>query len=177
MEFQALKDIIKAIILCSKEPVKINEILRAFDDCEDIEVVDIEQAISALLDEDDPIYDLKKIAGGYEYEIKIKFSPWIQKSKGIEPDASDLSNALLITVAIIAYYQPVSREEIYERRGGVQTNAKIYQQLESRGWIEEVELEGRVSRAILYKTTDEFLRYFRLKSIFDLPPIEALIND
>ena len=176
MDNKALQDIVKAIIQSYSEPVKLDEILRAFDDCDDIEVLDVKAAIDVLLQEDETTQKLKEIAGGYRYQIKQKYSKWIQKAKDIDLDADKLSRAVAETVMYIAYHEPVSRAEIDAFRG-CQTHLTVYHQLEERGWIKVVEYGGIRKTAALYRTTDKFLADFCMKSLRELPPLKALVQE
>lgn len=172
MEQNELQNIVKAIIQASNETVKLDDILLAFEEEERIDIDDVKFSIKYLLDNPDETQELVQIAGGYRYQIKQKFNKWIQKAKQIDLEAEFLSRAVSETVMYIAYNQPVSRADIDKFRG-CQTHAMVYNQLEERGWIEVVEIGGERNSAFLYGTTDTFLEYFGLNSIFDLPPLES----
>lgn len=171
MNQSSLQNIIKAIIQGSNKPVKIDDILRAFVD-DNIEVSMVKAAIKNLLMEDDVTQQLRKIAGGYQYHIKLEYTKWLQRAQEVEVDESKLPRALVETLAIIVYKQPISRGEI-ELLRGCQTHLTVYNQLEERGWVRVVAYGGERNTAALYGTTEEFLEYFGLSSVFDLPDLES----
>jgi len=170
MEKAELKNIVQAIIQASSKPVTLEELYQVFME-DKVDTADITDAIETLLKMNDPIQELKPIAGGYRFHLKSQYVPWIQRAQDPEERADPLPRALLETLAIIAYKQPVSRGEVDLIRGK-QTSAFVYQELEERGWAKVVAYGGESKRAALYGTTMTFLEYFGLNSIHDLPNLE-----
>ncbi|HET7629216.1 MAG TPA: SMC-Scp complex subunit ScpB [Bacillales bacterium] len=112
-------------------------------------------------------FELVEIAGTYKFMTKPELAPYIQKLLE-SPGEARLSQAALETLAIVAYKQPITRAEIEDIRG-VKTE-KVLQTLAAHALIKEVGRAEGTGRAILYGTTDEFLQYFGLHSLQELPP-------
>lgn len=111
--------------------------------------------------------ELVEVAGTYKFMTKPEIAPYIQRL--IEaPGKSSLSQAALETLAIVAYKQPITRAEIEDIRG-VKSERPL-QTLVSHALVKEVGRAQTTGRAILYGTTDEFLQYFGLHSLQELPP-------
>jgi segregation and condensation protein B len=115
-----------------------------------------------------------KLAGTYQLATKKEFSPYLKKLVE-SPNNTALSQAALETLAIIAYKQPITRIEIEEIRG-VKTERPL-QTLTAKALIKEVGRAEGSGRAYLYGTTKEFLDYFGLKSIKDLPPLPEKLEE
>lgn len=173
MDRVEVQNIIRAIIQASVKPVRLEELYQVFEEYEEVKAKDIEEAVVALLKIEEPVQELKSVAGGYRYEIKAKYVPWVCKAQDSEAKVEPLSRALIETLAIIAYKQPISRGEADLIRGK-STSWVVFQQLEERGWIKVVAYGGEARRAALYGTTMEFLEYFGLNSIEDLPELEGM---
>ncbi len=171
MEQSEIRDIIHAIILASPSPIVYDKLREIFP--LEIEENQIKVALNQLLKIKHSVQRLVKIAGGYQFQIKPEFAAWILKAKGEQNKIEKLSKATLETLAIIAYRQPITRVEIETIRGN-SLHATVIQQLEERGWIHVVGYTGATKRAILYGTTREFLVYFGLNSVHELPKIEGL---
>jgi segregation and condensation protein B len=170
MEKVELRNIVQAIIQASPKPVTLEELCQVFTE-DKVDTTDITDAIETLLKMNDPVQELKPIAGGYRFHLKSQYVPWIQRAQDPEERADPLPRASLETLAIIAYKQPVSRGEVDLIRGK-QTSVFVYQELEEREWIKIVAYGGESKRAALYGTTIMFLEYFGLNSIHDLPNLE-----
>ena len=173
MDSIELQNIIRAIIQASAKPVILEDLYQVFQEQKRVEARDIQAAIAALLKAEDPVQELKKVAGGYRYQIKQKYTPWILKTSEAEIESEPLSQALVETLAIIAYKQPVSRGEADYIRGK-STAWQVFQQLEERGWIKVVAYDEENKRMALYGTTEEFLAYFGLNSLYDLPDLPEI---
>lgn len=173
MEPLELQHIVRAIIQGSAKPLNVKEIMLAFTDDANITAVKVQLAIEDLLAMEDPVHELQEIAGGYRYQIKSQYAPWLQKAQGQEALLERPSRVLNEVLAIIAYKQPITRGEIDLLRGA-STHLTIFQQLEERGWIKIVAYGGTNKRAALYGTTSEFLAYFGLNSVYDLPVMEEI---
>ncbi|MBS9780202.1 MAG: SMC-Scp complex subunit ScpB [Moraxellaceae bacterium] len=117
------------------------------------------------------VLTLNKTASGYRLQIADKYSPLIQK---VFPQRLDsLSQAMLETLSVIAYKQPVTRSDIEQVRG-VSVSSNILRQLFDKGWIIEKGHRETLGRPALLHTTDEFLDAFGLKSVNELPPLPDL---
>ena len=164
-----LKNIVEAVLLASDAPVGVARIQGLFDDETKPEASRIHEALAALeADYAERGVELKKIGGGYRFQTREKYAEYLRKLHAVRPPR--LSRALLETLAIIAYRQPVSRGDIEEVRG-VAVSSDIMQRLQERGWIKEIGVRDVPGRPALFSTTPEFLSYFSLSSLKDLPDL------
>lgn len=138
----------------------------------DLELMDVEAGLSELKSQYNETEErgitLKELAGTYQLTTKESVADTIQKLVE-NPTSNVLSNASLEVLAIVAYKQPITRAELEDLRG-VKSERPI-QTLVSRALIKEVGRAEGPGRAILYGTTKEFLNYFGLKDISELPPL------
>ncbi|MGJ8678682.1 SMC-Scp complex subunit ScpB [Paraglaciecola sp.] len=115
---------------------------------------------------------LVEVASGYRFQSMDSLSPWL--SKLWHEQAPRYSRAMLETLSLIAYRQPITRGEIEDVRG-VSVSSHIMKTLSERGWIKVIGHKEVPGRPSLYATTKEFLDYFSLKSLADLPSAEAFL--
>lgn len=176
--------IIESLIFSSDEPLKIEEIIRAIKgiDGEEITITadEIEETVSAInqqLEEALRPYKIMKIAGGFSFSTKQEFSKYLGYLSN-EKSKRRLSQSALETLAIIAYKQPITKPEIEMIRG---VNADyIMNTLLEKSLISISGRAETVGRPLLYGTTDEFLKYFGLNKLTDLPKpreIEEIMQD
>ncbi len=173
MELPELQHIVKAIIQAAIKPVIFEELMLAFTVEENITSKQVRLVLKNLLEANEPVQELKEIAGGYRYQIKSQYTLWIRRAQGIEDLVEKNTRIMNEVLAIIAYRQPISRQEIDLIRGA-STHLTVLQQLEERGWIKIVAYGGKKHRAALYGTTIGFLEYFGLNSICELPDLENI---
>ncbi len=167
-----LKNILESAIFASPSPLSVEELLSLFAD----EEKPTRQQIQTLIKELQNDYatrplEVVEVASGYRFQVRAKFSPWISKMWQDKPPK--LSRAMLETLAIIAYRQPVTRAEIEAIRGVV-VSTQIIKALFDRDWIVVVGHREVPGRPALLATTREFLDAFSLKGLADLPPLAAL---
>ena len=167
-----LKMIIEAALLAAGEPLSIERLLVLFEE----EARPKREAVRAVLSELEQEYEkrgvqLVEVASGFRLQIRRELSPWI--SRLWEERASRYSRALLETLALIAYRQPITRGEIENVRG-VSVSSSIVKTLLERGWIKVIGYREVPGRPALYGTTRAFLDYFNLKTLGDLPPLAEL---
>ena len=169
-----LKAIIEAALFAAQRPLNIGEIEGLFPEEEKPEVAAIRAALADLAEEyrTRPI-ELKEVASGFRYQVRAAFSPWV--SRLFEERPARYSKALLETLAIIAYRQPVTRGEIEDIRG-VSVSTLIIRTLLERDWVHVVGHKEVPGRPALYATTRQFLDYFNLQSLNDLPALQALVE-
>lgn len=167
--------IVEAFLFASHYPLSIKAIQQLFNEYERPELKDIETAIDELIVqyENRPL-ELKKVASGYRFQIRTELSPYLGQL--FEEKPAKYSRALLETLAIIAYRQPVTRGDIEDIRG-VSVSSSIIQTLLEREWIKIVGQKAVPGRPNLYGTTKEFLNYFNLESLTDLPSLAAVLTD
>lgn len=167
-----IKDIIEAALFAANESLSVPEIRNLFL----IEERPDKNQVKKLLNELREEYSKKSIelvntASGYRFQVKTEFSEWI--SRLWEEKPVKYSRALLETLAIIAYQQPATRGEIEEIRG-VAVSTNIIRTLEEREWIRVVGHKEVPGRPALYATTRQFLDYFNLLTLADLPSLVEL---
>ena len=169
---QEIKELLEALLLCSAEPLT----LAALTDLTGFESPDILEALD-LLQQDyhqqGRGFEICEIAGGWMFATFPRHSPYIEKL--VKPRLSSLTNASLEVLSIIAYRQPVTRGEMEEIRG-VNCDSSVNTLLE-RGLIREAGRKDVPGKPILFATTTDFLKYFGLTSLLDLPVLEAPIED
>ena len=168
------KSIVEALLFASgDEGLSLKQLIIVLE-LEEHEVIDILAELSDSYRAKERGIDLVEVAGHYQLTTKKDHANYLKKLVEA-PVNTSLSQAALETLAIIAYQQPITRIEIEEIRG-VKTERPI-QTLVSKVLIKEVgRIEG-TGRAILYGTTKEFLEYFGLKSIKELPPLPNKASD
>ncbi len=165
------KQIVEALIFASDIPISIKKICQIVDDLDESEAKTIVGDIGNKFDNDSGGFILKKIAGGYEFVTSPRFALWVQKLAS-DKKRTRLSQAGLEIAAIVAYRQPIIRAEI-EKIRGVDCGGSIRTLLEKK-LITIVGREKSPGRPLIYATTDEFLRYFGVDSLEDLPKIEEI---
>ena len=116
-------------------------------------------------------FELKKVASGYRFQVRQELSEWV--SRLWEEKPGKYSRAFLETLALIAYKQPLTRADIEVVRG-VAVSPNIIRTLMERGWIRIVGTRDTPGRPSLYGTTKEFLDYFNVSSLSDLPPLAQI---
>jgi len=175
IEADKLKQILEAALLAADEPLTIDQFLKLFRDGEtDPETVrnDVRAALKVLEDEAaDRGYELARVASGFRYQVRQELSPWISRLWDEKPPR--YSRALLETLALVAYKQPVTRGDIEDVRG-VSVSQSIMRTLIERGWIRVVGQREVPGRPAMYGTTKAFLDYFNLKSLDQLPPLPEI---
>ena len=166
--------IVEALLFASQQPLTVKDIQQLFNDYEQPELSDIQMAIDELIVnyQTRPL-ELKKVASGYRFQIRTELSPWVGRL--FEEKPTKYSRALLETLAIIAYRQPVTRGDIEDIRG-VSVSSSIIQTLLEREWIKIVGQKAVPGRPNLYGTTKEFLDYFNLASLSDLPSLVSVLS-
>jgi segregation and condensation protein B len=172
MENQQLKYIIEAALLAAGRPLDLNELQSLFGD-DDPPAKDDIRAVIASLQEDyaDRGIAVQEVASGFRVQIRTSMSSWLGRLW--EERAPRYSRALMETLAIIAYRQPVTRGDVEDIRGvGVTTN--IMRSLLERNWIRVVGFRDVPGKPAIYGTAKEFLDYFGLKKLDDLPPLADL---
>ena len=164
------KQLIEAALFCSQEPLDLEKLKRLIHD----DNADVKEIIESLqADCTDRGVELVKVASGYRYQAKQAFADGMRVL--YEKNPPKYSRALLETLALIAYRQPITRGEIEEVRG-VAVNANIMKLLQEREWIKVVGQKDVPGKPALFATTKAFLDYFNLKSLSDLPPLDELID-
>jgi segregation and condensation protein B len=172
MENGQLKGIIEAALLAYGQPLNIEQLREIFDEFERPDAAAVRLALTALAAdcEGRPV-ELVEVASGWRLQVRREFSTRLSKLWQERP--TRYSRALLETLALIAYRQPITRGEIENVRG-VTVNPNIVRTLTERGWIRVVGHREVPGHPELLGTTREFLDYFSLKSLDELPSLAAL---
>ena len=164
--------ILEAALLTSQEPLPVAELKKLFDG-----TINSKQLL-AMLSElgnqwQEKGIELVEVASGWRFQSRPEMQVYLEKLNPQKPPR--YSRAVLETLAIIAYRQPVTRGDIEEIRG-VAVSSAILKTLETRGWIEIVGHRNVPGRPQLYATTPNFLNDLNLQSLDQLPPLDELIN-
>lgn len=172
IELELLKRIIEAAILAAGNPLTPAQLLGLFENGETVSHDDIARALESLqADCQDRGIELVEVASGFRYQVRQDVHPWVARLWTEKP--SRYSRALLETLALIAYRQPITRAEIEQIRGvGVSTH--IVKTLEEREWIRVVGHRDVPGKPALFGTTRGFLDYFNLKSLDELPSLSEI---
>ncbi len=167
-----LNILLEAILSAAQTPLKISDIQTLFDIHEQPTVDDIKEALQVLKYKlDGRGVELVEVASGYRIQVPQQYSQWV--SRLYEEKPQRYSRALLETLALIAYRQPISRGDIEEIRG-VSVSSNIMKTLQEREWIKILGQREVPGRPNLYGTTKQFLDDFNLKQLSELPPLIEL---
>ena len=172
MENQQLKYIVEAALLAAGRPLDLNELQALFGEEDPPGRDDLRAAILSLQEDyAERGISVQEVASGFRIQVRSSMSSWLARLW--EERAPRYSRALMETLAIIAYRQPVTRGDVEDIRGvGVTTN--IMRSLLERNWIRVVGFRDVPGKPAIYGTTKEFLDYFGLKKLDDLPPLAEL---
>ncbi len=172
MDNEQLKYIVEAALLAAGRPLDISELQSLFGEDHPPGKDDVRAAILSLQEDyASRGITLQEVASGFRVQIRTSMSGWLTRLW--EERAPRYSRALMETLAIIAYRQPVTRGDVEDIRGvGVTTN--IMRALLERTWIRVVGFRDVPGKPAIYGTTREFLDYFGLKKLDDLPPLADL---
>ncbi len=166
-----LKTIVEALLLAAGEPLALDRLLELFPEAERPDREALRAALAMLAaDYSGRGVELIEVASGFRLQVPKAFSPWV--SRLWEERTANYSRALLETLALIAYRQPITRGEIEDVRG-VSVSSSIMKTLQERGWIKVVGHREVPGRPALFATTRAFLDYFNLKSLSELPALTA----
>ncbi len=172
MPIEQLKPILEAALLASTHPLSMSQLGDLFSAEEDVSHRQIAEALAALGEDcAGRGVELLEVASGFRYQVRQDIQPWVARMWTERP--SRYSRALLETLALIAYRQPITRPEIEQIRGVV-VSTNIIKTMEEREWIRVVGYRDMPGKPALFGTTRAFLDYFNLKSLDELPPLSAI---
>ena len=173
MEIDKLKTILEALFAAADKPLSVNQIFDLFvGDIDQPGKDEIRQAIAELGERyRQSGFELKEVASGYRFQVRSEFETWIARLWEQKPPR--YSRALMETLALIAYRQPITRGEIEDIRG-VSVSSNIIKTLQEREWVKPLGHKEVPGRPTLYGTTREFLDYFNLKSLNELPTLSEI---
>ncbi|MCX7189913.1 MAG: SMC-Scp complex subunit ScpB [Methylotenera sp.] len=167
-----LKNVLEAALLTSHEPLSLDDMTRLF--AERMERTTLRMLLDELKqDWETRTMELVQVATGYRFQARADYTPFLAR---LNPEKqAKYSRAVMETLAIIAYKQPVTRGDIEEIRG-VAVNPNVMRQLQERDWVDVVGQREVPGRPSLYATTKHFLDDLNLRSLAELPPIEEFVQ-
>ena len=166
-----LSEIIEALLLSASRPISIDDMVKVFEDPKPTKD-EIRNALNVIDDDcTNRGIELKRIASGYRLQVKQTLSSYVAKLWEEKPQK--FSKATLETLSLIAYKQPITRGEIEEIRG-VTVGTQLMRGLMERGWVKIVGQRDVPGKPSLYSTTKEFLDYFGMQHLRELPDLPSL---
>ena len=179
MDIVKLQQILEGALLASHKPLTVEKMLSLFP--EDVfreedrpDGNQIRDALVAITEScEDRGFELKKVASGYRFQVKQALAPWVGRLWEEKPQR--YTRAMLETLALIAYRQPITRGEIEEIRG-VAVSSNIIRTLQEREWVRIVGHRDVPGRPAMFATTRQFLDYFNLENLNELPPLAEIRN-
>ncbi|WP_266181787.1 SMC-Scp complex subunit ScpB [Dyella humicola] len=172
MQIEQLKPIIEAALLATTQPMTIPQLLELFGEEDEVGRDEVAKALEALAEDcTGRGVELQEVASGFRYQVRQDMHQWLSKMWTERP--SRYSRALLETLALIAYRQPITRPEIEQIRGVV-VSSSIIKTMEEREWIRVVGYRDVPGKPALFGTTRAFLDYFNLKSLDELPALSEI---
>ncbi|MGA8132885.1 MULTISPECIES: SMC-Scp complex subunit ScpB [Pseudomonas] len=171
-EPRELAPLLEAFLLASGKPQSLERLFELFEEGERPEPPVFKKALTILAKScEGRAFELREVASGYRLQVREKFAPWVGRLWEERPQR--YSRAMLETLALIAYRQPITRGEIEDVRG-VAVNSQIVKTLLEREWIRVVGYREVPGKPAMFATTKAFLDHFNLKNLDDLPPLAEL---
>ena len=172
MEPDKIKQIVEAAIFAADGPLDRDALLLLFDEQERPEKADLSRSLEQISEDyAERGIELKEVASGFRFQVRKDLGPWVSRLWQEKPPR--YSRAILETLALVAYRQPITRGEIEEIRG-VSVSSHIIKSLLERSWVRVVGHRDVPGRPAMFATTRQFLDYFDLKSLEDLPPLSEI---
>ncbi len=173
MDTAKLRSILEALFAAADKPLSVNQLYELFvGDIEQPGKDEIRKAIHELQAQyESGGMELKQVASGFRLQVRPEFETWVARLWEQKPPR--YSRALMETLALIAYRQPITRGEIEDIRG-VSVSSNIIKTLQEREWVKPLGHKEVPGRPTLYGTTREFLDYFNLKSLNELPTLAEI---
>ena len=172
MDHSEIKNILEAALLAAGRPLSLDQLVGLFGKGSVPELQTLKEVLGELaLEYTDKGIELKEVGSGYRIQIRSSMSDWLAPLW--EERAPRYSRALLETLSLIAYRQPITRGEIEEVRG-VAVSTNIVRTMLERGWVRVVGHRDVPGKPAMFGTTKRFLDYFGLKNLDDLPPLSEI---
>jgi segregation and condensation protein B len=172
MNEKQLIKIIEAVLFAADGPMSLNQLLALFDENSGVDKNTLVLALESIKQDcHTRSIELREVASGYRFQVKQDYADWV--SKLWEDKPAKYSKATMETLSLIAYRQPITRAEIEEVRG-VSVSSHIIKSMTERNWVKVVGHRDVPGKPALYATTKEFLDYFNLKSLEDLPSLAEI---
>ena len=167
-----VKMIVEGLLLAAGRPLSLDNIAQVFSKSERPDKKELKSVMDAIsADCNDRGFELKEVASGFRFQVKQEIGEWVAKLWEERPPR--YTRALLETLALIAYRQPITRGDIEEIRG-VAVSPNIIRTLLDREWVRVVGHRDVPGRPALFATTKQFLDYFNIKSLQELPPLSEI---
>ncbi|HYF98170.1 MAG TPA: SMC-Scp complex subunit ScpB [Coxiellaceae bacterium] len=174
MSNEHLKPVIEAALFAAGEPITVERLQQLFEPNNKPNAKELTAVLEALREDyQNRSLELVEVASGYRFQVRRDYAPWLQRLWEKRP--ARYSRALLETLALVAYRQPITRGEIEDVRG-VAISTNIMKILQEREWVKVVGYKDVPGKPALYATTKNFLDYFNLKSINELPSLQELMS-
>ena len=171
---EQLSNIVEASLFAASEPLNLERLQALFDEGQQPSKDTLYQVLQQLQQSyEGRGVELKEVASGYRFQARQEVSPWVSRMWEEKPQR--YTRATLETLALIAYRQPITRAEIEDIRG-VSVSSNIVKTLQERNWVRIVGHRDVPGRPAMYATTRQFLDYFNLKSLDELPPLAELMD-
>lgn len=168
MDTDRIRQIVEAALLAAGQPLSKAQLLALFDEADKVDAKRLDLVLAELAAGcAGRGIELREVASGFRFQVRQEIYPWVARLW--TERSSRYSRALLETLALIAYRQPITRGEIEQIRG-VAVASSIIRTLEERGWIRVLGHRDVPGKPALYGTTKAFLDHFNLKSLDELPP-------
>lgn len=172
MNQKKIKDIVEGALLAAGRPLTLEQLGLLFAEDERPDPKMLQDAVTALAEDyADRAIELREVGSGFRIQVRGTVALWVQRLWEERP--TRYSRALLETLALIAYRQPITRAEIEDVRG-VSISTSIMKTLQDREWIRIVGYRDVPGRPAMYGTTKQFLDYFGVKSLDELPTLAEL---
>ncbi|MDG2018318.1 MAG: SMC-Scp complex subunit ScpB [Porticoccaceae bacterium] len=169
MNSDLIKKIVEGALMAAGKSLDLNHLERLFEDQERPPRDQLKVALEEIdTDCRGRGFDLKQTASGYRFQVQQELAPWVNRLWEEKPKR--YSRAMLETLSLIAYRQPLTRGDI-ELVRGVAVSSEIIKTLQEREWIRVVGYRDVPGKPALFATTKQFLDYFNLKSLDDLPAL------
>ncbi len=172
MQTDKLKKILEAILISAEKPLSVEKLLGFFEPEDLVNRNDVKSSLSQLQESfDNHGFELVETSSGFRFQTKKEYKKWVTQHWDEKP--AKYSRALLETLALIIYRQPITRAEIEDVRG-VAVSSNIIKTLQERDWIRIVGHKEVPGRPALLGTTRQFLDYFNLKSLDEMPSLSEI---
>lgn len=164
------KRVMEGALLATSEPLSLGDLRRLFD--EDVGADTVRRLLQELREDwSERTIELVHLASGWRFQTRLEFQRYVERLQPEKPPR--YSRAVMETLAIVAYRQPVTRGDIEDIRG-VAVSPQVIKTLEARGWIDALGHRETPGRPALYGTTKTFLDDLGLRSLEELPPLEEI---
>ncbi|WP_339845383.1 SMC-Scp complex subunit ScpB [uncultured Halopseudomonas sp.] len=172
MSQPTIEQIVEAALLAAGRPLTLDRLRELFDEGREPSLDELRVALASIASHyEGRSIELREVASGWRLQVRESFSPWVSRLWEERPQR--YSRAMLETLALIAYRQPITRGEIEDVRG-VAVSSHIVKTLLEREWVRIVGHRDVPGRPAMYATTRQFLDHFNLRSLSDLPPLAEI---